>query len=97
MVCEHLRPLEEVLLQAGIEETFRGKAWSENSREWVYFNCVLPLEDLQQHLSFPDCVQVHSHNGTHSGSESGFVCSIHDDGIMGIHPSAMKGAPVFSI
>jgi hypothetical protein len=43
MTCEHLLPLEEALLAEGIRETSRGQAWSENCREWVYFDCRLDL------------------------------------------------------
>ena len=41
MVCEHLYPLEQALLAAGIAETYRGQPWSRNCREWVYFDADL--------------------------------------------------------
>ena len=41
MICEHLRALEQAILARGIRETFRGKAWSQNCREWVYFDCFI--------------------------------------------------------
>jgi hypothetical protein len=41
MTCEHLRPLEQAMIDAGMKETFRGQAWSNNCREWVYFDCFI--------------------------------------------------------
>lgn len=32
---EHLQQLETEILAAGLQETFRGQAWSQNCREWV--------------------------------------------------------------
>ena len=47
MVCEHLAALEAAILRAGVPETFRGQAWSQNCREWVYFACVLDRAALR--------------------------------------------------
>lgn len=91
MVCEHLRPLEEALTQAGIREVYRGQAWSQNCREWVYFACVLDLRSLRQRFALPSCVVDHEHRGTHDGREAGFVCELCHDGIMGHHPSDPVG------
>ncbi len=91
MVCEHLRPLEEALIAAGIRETFRGQAWSDNCREWVYFDCVLNLASLRQRIAFAPCVIDHEHRGTHSGQEAGFVCEACHDAIVGNHPSYAHG------
>lgn len=97
MTCEHLLPLEEALLAAGIRETYRGQAWSENCREWVYFDCRLALPELRQRFQLASCVVYHEHFGTHDGQEAGFVCTIHQDGIMGLHPkSAAGGSRVFT-
>ena len=41
MVCEHLAALEKELIAAGVPITYRGQAWSDNCREWVYFDCCL--------------------------------------------------------
>lgn len=95
MVCEHLRPLEQELLAQGINVTFRGQAWSQNCREWVYFDCYLACDELEKRFQFPECVQRHEHRGTHDGSESGFVCTECHDGVMGIHESMKKGKRIF--
>lgn len=88
MVCEHLAPLEKELSQRRMPERFRGKSWSDNCREWVYYDCIFSdhsktMERLQLNPLF---VKLHAHRGTHDGSESGFVCEVCHDGIMGIHP-----------
>jgi hypothetical protein len=95
MVCEHLRALENALLEAGIEETSHGQAWSKNCREWVYFRCVLNRPSLRQRFELPSCVVDHEHLGTHDGREAGFVCKICHDAIMGSHPKYPVG-PEFS-
>lgn len=95
MICEHLLPLEKAIAAAGHKETFRGAAWSRNCREWVYFDCILPADLIRKAFSFAECVKDHAHRGTHDGQESGFVCEIHNDGIMGHHPDARPDAKSF--
>ena len=86
MTCDHLIKLEQALIDAGVEETYRGQPWSKNCREWVYFNGVLPLDEIRARFELAECVEDHEHWGTHSGSESGLVCRVHHDAIMGLHP-----------
>jgi hypothetical protein len=89
MTCTHLRPLEEAIIASGARETFRGQAWSQNCREWVYFDCYIDIEAVSQTFQLPDCVSVHAHRGTHDGQERGFVCSSCHDAVMGRYePSA---------
>jgi hypothetical protein len=83
MVCEHLHALETALLERNIPVTFRGQAWSENCREWVYFGCFIDPEATREKFSLPDFVKAHSHRGTHDGQESGFVCLRCHDAIIG--------------
>jgi hypothetical protein len=85
MICEHLRPLEAELLAAGYRETNRGKPWSSNCREWVYFECYFDKPSIRARLALADCVTDHEHCGTHDGQEAGFVCSQCHDAIMGVH------------
>lgn len=94
MTCEHLRSLEEAIIASGIQETFRGQAWSKNCREWVYFDCYIDLVSVREHFTFADCVKEHSHRGTHDGRESGFECSLCHDGIMGAY-EPLAEIPVF--
>ena len=88
MVCAHLAPIEAELKAQGVRETFRGQAWSQACREWVYFDCVLDREGLRRRLDVASCVVDHDHLGTHDGQESGLVCTEHHDAIMGRHPVA---------
>jgi hypothetical protein len=71
MTCEHLRPLEQAMIAAGMAETFRGQAWSNNCREWVYFNCFIDTAAVRKRFNFADCVTDHAHRGTHDGQERG--------------------------
>lgn len=95
-VCEHLYNLDKYIQSKGIKETFRGKAWSDNSRIYVYYDVVLDCETLRQKLKIDECVIIDEYLGTHGGSEKGFHCTIHKDGIMGLHPCYAKNAPVIS-
>ena len=94
MTCEHLRTLEQAILDRGIRETFRGAAWSRNCREWVYFECYIDLEAVRSRFVLADCVHDHQHRGTHDGQERGFVCSECHDGVMGSY-DVRAGLPVF--
>ena len=85
MLCEHLRPIEELLIARGVAETFRGQAWSMNCREWVYFDCFLDIRAIRAAMSLPVCVQDHSHRGTHDGQERGLVCTQCNDAVMGLY------------
>jgi hypothetical protein len=96
MTCEHLRPLEEAIIAGGMKETFRGQAWSNNCREWVYFECYIDPATVRQKFMLAPCVHEHSHRGTHDGEESGFVCSQCNDGVMGAY-QARAGLPVFPV
>jgi hypothetical protein len=95
MTCEHLNQLDQAIAAAGFKETFRGAAWSDNCREWAYFDCILPNDAIRKAFNLADCVKDYAHRGTHSGQESGFVCEIHNDGVMGCHPDTRPDAPKF--
>ncbi len=84
MLCEHLAPIEAELKQRGLAETFRGQAWSDNCREWVYFGCVLDVADLRRRHSLAPCVVDHENRDPRSGTERGLYCTEHHDGIMGL-------------
>jgi len=84
MTCEHLVGLEQALIEAGFEETYRGAAWSKNTREWVYFRVYLDLPAAREFFELDPCVTDHEHLGTHDGQEAGFYCTVHQDGIMGV-------------
>ena len=83
MLCEHLRPLEIAMIARGMRETYRGRPWSMNCREWVTFDCYIDNEAVRRVMVLPDSVQDHAHRGTHDGEESGFVCHQCWDALIG--------------
>ena len=85
MICEHLKPLEQAIHARGIKETFRGKPWSMNCREWVYFDCYLDLAAIRQQFPLAQSIQDHVHRGTHDGEERGLVCMTCQDAIVGAY------------
>ena len=95
MLCEHLAELEQALIAAGVPITFRGKPWTSNCREWVYFACWLDRPAIREQFSIADCVMDHDHVGTHDGQEAGLVCGICNDAIMGVHSTYRTSLPAF--
>ena len=73
------------MIAAGIRETYRGQPWSNNCREWVYFDCFIDTKAVRSRVALAACVGDHSHRGTHDGEERGFVCSDCHDGIIGAY------------
>ncbi len=59
-------------------------AWTNNCREWVYFDAVLDTTSLATRLNLPPCVKVHENLDDRSGLERGFVCEDCKDAIMGL-------------
>jgi len=90
-MCECLQSLDDALKNAGFKETFRGRAWGLNCREWAYFDVLLSMPEIRKRFDLPQHVRDHKHLGTHDGAEAGFVCELHDDAIMGVHPSMARG------
>lgn len=83
MVCSHLVELEKDLLATMIPVTYRGQAWGDNCREWVYFDCVLDVNKLREIYSLPEFVLHHKNTDQRSGTEEGLQCDRCKDGIMG--------------
>lgn len=79
---------------AGLRETFRGQAWSDNCREWVYFDAFIDTEAVQSRFDLAPSVRVHAHRGTHDGQERGFICTACRDGLMGLYEPS-PGKPRF--
>lgn len=92
MTCSHLKTLETELLAAGIRETYRGTPWSQNCREWVYFDVVLDTASLAARLRFDPCVEISENLDPKSGTERGFYCRQCQDAVMGL----LQGARVFA-
>lgn len=92
MTCPHLYPLEAELLAAGISEVSRGTPWSQNCREWVYFDVVLDTASIAARLGFAACVQLSENLDPKSGTERGFECVACHDAVMG----RLHGAPRYA-
>ncbi|MCP4160394.1 MAG: hypothetical protein GY760_09995 [Deltaproteobacteria bacterium] len=83
MLCEHLKEIEEEIIKNDYTETFRGKSWTDNCREWVYFDVVLDLKKLNENFKLNPCIEFHENTDPRSGLEKGLFCSKCQDGIMG--------------
>lgn len=94
MVCEHLAAVESALLEAGIPVISREQAWTDNCREWVYFDGFLDTASLRRSFPLPFFVRDHTHRGTHDGQEHGLFCGRCLDGIMGL-PDPAADKPTF--
>jgi hypothetical protein len=94
MLCEHLRELEQEILAAGIRETWRGRPWSKNCREWVTFACFLDVAAIRARRPLPACVEDYSNDDPRSGLEAGLVCHRCWDAIVGVHPLGKGGGTV---
>ncbi|MBN2346731.1 MAG: hypothetical protein JXO51_10120 [Candidatus Aminicenantes bacterium] len=91
MVCDHLRELERALQEGGFAETCRGRVWTRNCREWVYFEVVLYIDGIRERFALAPCVRMHENLDPKSGTERGLFCEECHDGIMG----RLDGAPRF--
>ena len=96
VVCEHLMEVEQALIASGMPVRFRGQAWSDNCREWVYFDGFLDLKGIRERFSLDGVVADHMHRGTHDGQEQGLVCRACHDGLMGL-VAPVAGKPVFPL
>ena len=95
MVCKHLCDLELAIAAAGIAETYRGQVWSQNCREWVYYDCFLDVAAIHEFFDLAPCVIDHTNDDPKSGLESGLVCEECHAAIMGVHPKRAKGKRAF--
>ena len=94
-VCEHLRAVDEYIRGQGVRVAAVCTPWSRNCRNWVvYENVVLDAEGLRVKFELPEFVIVHSHRGTHDGSEHGLVCERCHDALIGLHPAVNAGVRV---
>jgi len=96
-MCIHLFPLEQEIKSKGIRETFRGQAWTDNCREWIYFDCYLDVEQIKQRLALPDFIEHHVNEDPKSGYEEGLVCTLCHDAIIGYHRVYTAGKDVITI
>jgi len=94
-MCEHLADLDKELKYSGIKELSRGQPWSNNCREWVYYDCVLDLDSIRQRFNLPDFVTNHSNEDAKTGLEAGLYCEKYQDAVIGAHPGSALGKKHF--
>jgi hypothetical protein len=86
-VCDHLRPVEDLLASLGCPIEGAGQPWSMNCRFWIQYPVVFDCESLMKRLNLDACVEIHINDDPRSGREKGLVCSSDHDGIIGRHPA----------
>lgn len=94
-MCEHLKILDEELKTMGVKVTYRGQPWSNNCREWVYYDCIFNIKAIRQRIAFDEVVIDEVNDDPKSGREAGFYCTSCHDAVMGL-PNDMKGKKVIS-
>ena len=78
-----LRRLAKELINENTQITFYGKAWSENTADWIYFDKVLDLKKIRRIFEFGTNIIDHQNLDNRSGIESGFIDTNTSEGIMG--------------
>ena len=78
-----LRTLAKKLIKENTRITFYGKAWSENTADWIYFDKVLDLKKIRNKFAFGKNIIEHQNLDIKSGLESGFIDKNTNEGIMG--------------
>lgn len=87
-MCQHLKKAEEYIRASGVKEYWRGQPWTDNCREWIYFDALFDPADLKEKLQLDACVGVHDYFDPKAGSEFGLFCRVCKDGVMGLHPQS---------
>ena len=80
---DELRSLAKKLIKENTRITFYGKAWSENTADWIYFDKVFDLKKIRNNFSFGENIIEHQNLDNKSGLESGFIDKNTNEGIMG--------------
>ena len=78
-----LRSLAKKLIKENTPITFYGKAWSENTADWIYFDKVFDLKKIRNKFAFGKNIIEHQNLDNRSGLESGFIDKNTNEGIMG--------------
>jgi hypothetical protein len=83
IISTDLRRLAKLFIKENVHITFYGKAWSENTANWMYFDKVFDLKILRAKMSFGDHIIDHQNLDSKSGLEIGFIDKSTGEGIMG--------------
>lgn len=90
-VCRCLEPVYKYILESRAKITHAGQVWSKNCRIWIYFDSLIDCDSLRQKFNLNETITTHVFCDNWQGSEKGFVCSVHHDALMGIHPNIFNG------
>ncbi len=78
-----LRSLAKKLIKENTQITFYGKAWSENTSDWLYFDKVFDLKKMRNEFGLGENIIEHQNLDNKSGLESGFIDKNTNEGIIG--------------
>ncbi|AXT59293.1 hypothetical protein D1816_02665 [Aquimarina sp. AD10] len=78
-----LKKLAKRLIKENTKITFFGKAWSQNTANWIYFDKVFDLKKMRNKMSFGENIIDHKNLDNKSGLESGFIDKKTGEGIIG--------------
>ena len=83
-ICStELRILAKKLIKKNTRITFYGKAWSENTSDWLYFDKVFDLKKMRKEFGLGENIIEHQNLDIKSGLESGFIDKKTTEGIIG--------------
>lgn len=80
---DSLREIAEYLIENGIQITFFGLAWSNESADWIYFDTKLNLKSLKRKFKLKDNIVIHENFDPKSGTERGLIDQFTGEGLMG--------------
>jgi len=84
--CEHLRPLEEAIVAAGVQFGPIISPYSENRTTWFMCDATFDEPALRKRLLLPEFVTYAEYDGRVAGSDATFACARCDHAILGCHP-----------
>lgn len=94
--CEHLQPLERALRESGVAVELEDKDWEHQHAGFrVYFRARIDRATTLAQFPMAESVEWRERDGRSAGQEAGFECTGCNSAVMGVHPVAAAGFPVF--
>jgi hypothetical protein len=98
LTCEHLQALEQALRSSGVQIELEDRDWEHKEAGfWVYFRARIDRDATLAQFPMRPIVEWHEWDGRMAGQEAGFECKRCNSAIMGVHPLAAEGFPVFPL
>jgi hypothetical protein len=85
--CEHLRPIEEAIVAAGVQFGPILSPYGENRTTWFMCDATFDEPSLRTRLALPEFVTYSEYDGRVAGSDATFACTRCDHAILGCHPN----------